>query len=96
MSTAHNVEGQQSDAPIVSKKVERVISISFLISFLATIALGVVFWQGGQPQLEGAFLCVGLLGIGVGVVSWGAYFAKTNDAGSITSLGFIRAQESTL
>lgn len=73
MSTAHNVEGQQSDAPIVSKKVERVISISFLISFLATIALGVVFWQGGQPQLEGAFLCVGLLGIGVGVVSWGKY-----------------------
>ena len=73
MSIAHNVEGSQSDAPIASKKVEAVISISFLISFLATIALGVVFWQGGQPQLEGTFLAVGLLGIGVGIVSWGKY-----------------------
>jgi ubiquinol-cytochrome c reductase iron-sulfur subunit len=73
LSTVYNGEGSQSDAPIVSKKVEAVISISFLISFLATIALGVVFWQGGQPQLEGIFLAVGLLGIGVGVVSWGKY-----------------------
>ncbi len=73
MSTVYSGEGQQSDTPIVSKRVEAVISISFLISFLATIALGIVFWQGGQPQLEGAFLAIGLLGIGVGIVSWGKY-----------------------
>ncbi|NNN15465.1 MAG: Rieske 2Fe-2S domain-containing protein [Acidimicrobiaceae bacterium] len=62
-----------STGPVESKSAERVVAMSFLVSFLATVALGVTFWQGGQPQLEGTFLFVALVGIGVGTVSWGKY-----------------------
>lgn len=55
------------------RRFEKVIGVSFMISFLASIALGVVFWQGGQTQLEGAFLFVALGGLGFGIVAWGKY-----------------------
>ncbi|ACU54740.1 Rieske (2Fe-2S) domain protein [Acidimicrobium ferrooxidans DSM 10331] len=53
--------------------VERLIAISFSLSVLATIGLGVTYWLGGQPQVEGALLFVALGGIGVGIVAWGKY-----------------------
>lgn len=53
--------------------VERLIAISFILSVLATIGLGVTYWLGGQPQVEGALLFVALGGIGVGIVAWGKY-----------------------
>jgi len=53
--------------------VERLIAISFSLSVLATSGLGVTYWLGGQPQVEGALLFVALGGIGVGIVAWGKY-----------------------
>jgi ubiquinol-cytochrome c reductase iron-sulfur subunit len=56
-----------------SRSMERFIGALFVVSFLATIGLGVTFWLGGQPQVEGALLFVALVGIGVGIVAWGKY-----------------------
>ena len=55
------------------RRFEKVVGISFTLSFLATIGLGVVYWQGGQTQIEGALLFVALGGLGFGIVSWGKY-----------------------
>lgn len=46
----------------------------FLAAALAAIGLGVVYWQGGQTQLEGLMLAVATGGIGVGIVVWAKRF----------------------
>lgn len=49
---------------------EVLAAICFLTATAAAIGLGVVYWQGGQTQLEGILLAVTTGGIGVGVVVW--------------------------
>jgi ubiquinol-cytochrome c reductase iron-sulfur subunit len=53
---------------------ERWTAVSFGITIVSSIALGVVFWRGGQPQLEGLFLALALGGIGVALVVWATQF----------------------
>jgi ubiquinol-cytochrome c reductase iron-sulfur subunit len=48
--------------------------IAFVVSILAALGLTFVYWRGGQPQWEGALLCLSLGGIGVGVISWAHRF----------------------
>jgi ubiquinol-cytochrome c reductase iron-sulfur subunit len=48
----------------------RVVSACFLLSAAGAIALAVVYWHGGQPQLEGTFLAVAFGALGVGFVVW--------------------------
>jgi ubiquinol-cytochrome c reductase iron-sulfur subunit len=52
------------------RAAERLVLIAFGLSFLAGIALLVVYVLGGQTQVEGALLAVCLGGIGVGIVVW--------------------------
>jgi ubiquinol-cytochrome c reductase iron-sulfur subunit len=49
-------------------------AVAFVVSALASIGLGIVYWRGGQPQLEGALLAAALGGIGVGIVVWAKQF----------------------
>ncbi len=49
---------------------EILAAVCFLTATTAAIGLGVVYWQGGQTQLEGILLAVTTGGIGVGVVVW--------------------------
>ncbi len=49
---------------------ERVISIAFGASVVASAALVVVYLTGGDAQLEGLLLGVALGGLGFGVVTW--------------------------
>jgi ubiquinol-cytochrome c reductase iron-sulfur subunit len=62
--------GQVDRAPTTGKA----IGIAFLASIVASIALAVVYFAGGQPQLEGTFLFIALGGIGVGLILWGHRF----------------------
>ena len=48
--------------------------VAFIVSIVAALGLTFVYWRGGQPQWEGALLCLALGGIGVGVVSWAHRF----------------------
>lgn len=52
----------------------RVITALFVVSAGCAIGLAVVYWQGGQPQLEGVLLAGSLVGLAVGVVLWASYF----------------------
>ena len=49
---------------------ERAAALSFAVSTIASIALAVVYWRGGQTQLEGLCLFLVTGGIGFGIVSW--------------------------
>ncbi|MEY2431775.1 MAG: ubiquinol-cytochrome c reductase iron-sulfur subunit [Acidimicrobiaceae bacterium] len=49
---------------------ERAAAFGFVCSTVASIVLAVVYWQGGQTQLEGVCLFVITGGIGFGIVSW--------------------------
>jgi ubiquinol-cytochrome c reductase iron-sulfur subunit len=60
------VNGDQDNA----QKIARIVSGCFLLSTAGAIALIVVYWRGGQPQLEGTFLAVALLSLGIGIVVW--------------------------
>ena len=53
---------------------EGLTAACFGVSMLAAIALGVVYWRGGQSQLEGLFLAVALGGIGVGIIVWAKHY----------------------
>jgi ubiquinol-cytochrome c reductase iron-sulfur subunit len=57
-----------------STPTTRVPVIAFVVSILAALGLTFVYWRGGQPQWEGALLCLSLGGIGVGVISWAHRF----------------------
>ncbi len=53
-----------------TRRAERRISLSFLISMLAGFGLLLVYLAGGQTQAEAVLLAVSLGGIGVGVILW--------------------------
>jgi ubiquinol-cytochrome c reductase iron-sulfur subunit len=56
------------------RHVELAPALAFVVSIVAGLALAVVYWVGGQPQLEGVLLALCLGGIGVGMVMWAKRF----------------------
>jgi ubiquinol-cytochrome c reductase iron-sulfur subunit len=48
----------------------RFVGTCFLASTAAAIGLSVVYWRGGQPQLEGTLLAIALGSLGAGLVLW--------------------------
>ncbi len=56
------------------KRAARVVAGLYGISTLAAVGLAVVYWNGGEPQWEGALLALSLGGIGAGMVVWAKQF----------------------
>ena len=50
------------------------IALAFVCSFLASVAVTVVYAQGGHPQAEGALLGIALGGVAIGLVGWARAF----------------------
>lgn len=55
------------------RRTEKVVGVCLFIGLLGFAAYGALYWQGGQTQLEGVFLGVGLFGFGFGLSAWGKY-----------------------
>jgi ubiquinol-cytochrome c reductase iron-sulfur subunit len=55
------------------RRVEVLIGLSFFVAMLAVFALGWIYTQKGQPQIEGMMLFVVFGGIGFGMAAWGKY-----------------------
>jgi ubiquinol-cytochrome c reductase iron-sulfur subunit len=55
---------------MTDRAAERSVLLAFAVSFVAGIALLVVYILGGQTQVEGVLLMLCLGGIGVGIVVW--------------------------
>jgi ubiquinol-cytochrome c reductase iron-sulfur subunit len=64
----------EEERTALARRGERLTSIAFGVSIVAALALAVVYWTGGQPQLEGVFLALALGGLGIGLVLWARYF----------------------
>jgi len=65
---------RRSGTPTSAAAAEGLASACFLIAALAAIGLAVIYWRGGQPQLEGLLLAVATGGIGIGIVVWAKRF----------------------
>lgn len=54
-------------------RAEAVVGVCLLVGFLGFAAYGATFWVGGQTQVEGISLGLGLFGFGFGLSAWGKY-----------------------
>jgi ubiquinol-cytochrome c reductase iron-sulfur subunit len=72
---AQRVEG----APNSATTAEGLALACFLIAAAAAITLAVVYWRGGQPQLEGVLLAVATGGIGIGIIVWAKRFMPDDE-----------------
>jgi ubiquinol-cytochrome c reductase iron-sulfur subunit len=63
----------------LGRRVERGIATCFGIAIVAALGLAVVYWRGGQAQLEGILLAVVLGGIGTGIVLWAKHFMPNDE-----------------
>jgi len=66
----------------------RIAALAFVLSALASLGLAVVYVLGGQPQLEGVLLGVGLGGLAVGLIAWAKHLMPTGP--------FVQARKVTL
>ena len=57
-------------APTRERTIERTAAASFVLAAAAGLGLMLVYWRGGQPQLEGLLLGVTFGGVAVGLVLW--------------------------
>ena len=62
------------DPRVPPRHPELAPAVAFTVAIVAGIGLGVVYWVGGQTQLEGVLLAVAFGGIGVGIVLWAKRF----------------------
>jgi ubiquinol-cytochrome c reductase iron-sulfur subunit len=51
-------------------RLELSVGAAFVTTTVAGAALAVVYWRGGQTQLEGIFLAIALAGLAVGIGLW--------------------------
>jgi ubiquinol-cytochrome c reductase iron-sulfur subunit len=63
-------EGRSSGSPPSQASAEVLAAVCFLAAAAAALGLAIVYWRGGQTQLEGLLLAVATGGIGVGIVVW--------------------------
>ncbi len=66
----------------------RLAALAFVLSALASLGLAVVYVTGGQAQLEGVLLGIGLGGLAVGLIAWAKHLMPTGP--------FVQARKVTL
>lgn len=53
------------------RRAERLVTLSFCVSAVASVVVAIVYALGGQPQLEGALLGLSLGGLALGLIGLG-------------------------
>jgi ubiquinol-cytochrome c reductase iron-sulfur subunit len=61
------------------RRAERRAAAAFLIAIAAGVGLFVVYFAGGQTQLEGVLFALALGGLGVGIVLWGNHLLDARE-----------------
>jgi len=74
------VKGISPEEQSAARRAYLAVVVALSLSILAGLSLAVVYWSGGQAQLEGVLLAVSLLGIGVGTVIWAKRFLPNEEA----------------
>ena len=75
-------EQRQADAALTrdQQRAARIIAACFVVAILAGVALFVVYFSGGNTQLEGILFTFALGGFGIGIVVWGARLLAAREA----------------
>ncbi len=74
------MKGISPEEQSAARRAHLAVVVALSLSILAGLSLAVVYWSGGQAQLEGVLLAVSLLGIGVGTVIWAKRFLPNEEA----------------
>ena len=74
------MKGISPEEQSAARRAYLAVVVALSLSILAGLSLAVVYWSGGQAQLEGVLLAVSLLGIGVGTVIWAKRFLPNEEA----------------
>ena len=57
-------------APGRERTIERTAAAAFVVAAAAGIGLMLLYWRGGQPQLEGLLIGIAFAGLATGLVLW--------------------------
>jgi ubiquinol-cytochrome c reductase iron-sulfur subunit len=71
---------RQQDLTAEQRRAERTAAVAFTVAILAGIGLFVVYFTGGQTQLEGLLFFLAFGGLGVGVALWANRLLGARDA----------------
>lgn len=63
----------------IQRRATAVVAGSFLATFLSGVGLFVLYWLGGQTQLEAVLVAIAVGGIGVGLVVWSHWLMPADD-----------------
>jgi ubiquinol-cytochrome c reductase iron-sulfur subunit len=55
---------------VTGHQAERRAVVGFAVTIMAALGLAVVYWRGGQPQLEGLLLAAAFGGLAFAMVTW--------------------------
>jgi len=70
-------------APAAGRPTEvaaRVAAVALAVSVVGSVLLAVVYWRGGNVQLEGLGLFLALTGMGVALIVWGRHLLDDGTA----------------
>jgi ubiquinol-cytochrome c reductase iron-sulfur subunit len=71
---------REQDLTADQRRAERAAAVAFTVAILAGIGVFVVYFSGGQTQIEGVLFCLILGGLGVGVALWANRLLGAHDA----------------
>jgi ubiquinol-cytochrome c reductase iron-sulfur subunit len=72
--------GRPEALTALQRRAERRVLLCFLVTALAGIGLFVVYFSGGQTQLEGLLWAAALGGLGIGIGLWGSRLLAAREA----------------
>jgi ubiquinol-cytochrome c reductase iron-sulfur subunit len=61
------------------RKAERRATVAFAVAIVSGIGLFVVYFRGGQTQVEGVLFALALGGLGVGLALWGNHLLEARE-----------------
>jgi ubiquinol-cytochrome c reductase iron-sulfur subunit len=62
-----------TDRGELERRAERRTAAGFGLCTVSAVGLAIVYWRGGQPQLEGLFLGLAFAGLAYGFGTWGRF-----------------------
>jgi ubiquinol-cytochrome c reductase iron-sulfur subunit len=71
---------RQQERTADQRRAERAAAAAFTVAILAGVGLFVVYFSGGQTQVEGVLFCLILGGLGVGVALWANHLLGAQEA----------------
>ena len=73
-------DGGEESLSLEQRRAARLTAICFVVAIAAGVALFVVYFAGGQTQLEGVLFALALGGLGIGIAIWAERLLAAHEA----------------